>query len=519
MSLPGPHDAWLAQRAEQSPRAEALRAAEVALDYEQLWRGASAIAHALAARGVASGAPIAVLASGSLEIALLLHAAQALGAVLVPLNARLGLPELRRQIALSGARAIVSDAAESERADALAYQAGIGSLRIAAGAGEPARLSRVIDGPLAARASDAVQAAGEERALLWLFTSGTSGTPRAAELSQRALRASARGHTLLVGLAPGERWLACLPMFHIGGLSILVRCTHAGASAELHDRFDPGEVATALASGRISHVSLVPTMLARLLDAWGELPPPPALRCVLLGGAAAPPRLLERAVALGFPVAPTYGLTEAASQVATRLPSERRAPLPGRLRALPGTALRIVDDRGMPVPHGADGEICVRGPTLMTRWVDAPDATRRTLRSGWLHTGDSGRLDAEGGLTVLDRRTDLIVSGGENVYPAEIEAALCEHPAVLEAGVVGRTNEEFGARPVAWVALRAGAQASESALRAHCAARLARFKLPVAYRFSEALPRNAAGKLLRRELREREQHLPLEAGPSLVAHP
>jgi long-chain acyl-CoA synthetase len=180
------------------------------------------------------------------------------------------------------------------------------------------------------------------------------------------------------------------------------------------------------------------------------------------------------------------------------------------MRALPGTGLRIVDDRGEPVPHGGEGEICVSGPTLMTRYVGAPGETRRVLRGGWLHTGDFGRLDAEGGLTVLDRRTDLIVTGGENVYPAQIEAALCEHPAVLEAGVVGRADEAFGARPVAWVALRPGAGASESALRAHCAARLARFQQPIAFRFAQALPRNAAGKLLRLELRERERHLPVD---------
>jgi acyl-CoA synthetase (AMP-forming)/AMP-acid ligase II len=146
----------------------------------------------------------------------------------------------------------------------------------------------------------------------------------------------------------------------------------------------------------------------------------------------------------------------------------------------------------------------------MTRYVGAPDQTRRALRGGWLHTGDFGRLDAEGGLAVLDRRTDLIVSGGENIYPAEIESVLCEHPAVLEAGVVGRADQAFGERPVAWIALRAGAQPAESALRAHCAARLARFKLPVAFRFSPELPHNATGKLLRRELRERELRLPFD---------
>jgi o-succinylbenzoate---CoA ligase len=441
----------------------------------------SEVASALARSGIRPREPLAALVASARAYALLLHAAQSSGWVLLPLNARLTHGELAQQLAASGVRAIVSDAAEAQRADALAAEAGIAGLRIAA----DASVERVI----AAREQSS-PSLGESGALLWLFTSGTSGAPKIAELSLRALRASALGHIELIGLAPGERWLACLPMFHIGALSILVRCALAGASAELHDRFEADAVAAALASGRIAHVSLVPTMLVRVLDAWGERPAPPALRCVLLGGAAAPEALLERAAALGFPIAPTYGLTEAGSQVATQPPGERG------MRALPGTSLRI--------DGGPEGGICVRGPTLMTRYVGAPDETRRALRDGWLRTGDFGRLDEDGVLAVLDRRSDLIVSGGENVYPAEIESALCEHPSVQEAGVVARADTAFGARPVAWVALRPGARVSEASLREHCAARLARFKLPVAFRFSDALPRTASGKLLRRELRERE---------------
>ncbi len=494
---------WLAERAARSGAAEALRIGDAPVPYAELAARARALEAALRAHGVASGEAIALLAAGAREVALLFHAAQSLGCAVLALNARLTAPELSRQLAASGVRALVADAAEAERAEALAAGCGIAAFRVDAGHGADAPTFAQRAGARLAARGDAPCALGEEHALLWLFTSGTSGEAKAAELSQRALRASARGHERSIGLAPGERWLACMPMFHIGGLSILVRCTLAGASAVLHDRFDEGAVAAELASGRVALVSLVPTMLARVLDAWGERPPPPALRCVLLGGAAASAPLLARAAALGFPIAPTYGLTEAASQVATRAPAEKREPLGARMRALPGTELRIVGEDGAPVPTGDEGEICVRGPTLMTRYVGNADATARALRAGWLHTGDVGRLDDEGGLAVLDRRTDLIVSGGENVYPAEIENALHEHAGVLEAGVVARPDARFGARPVAFVVPRPGAALDEAALRAHCAARLARFKLPDAFVLTGALPRNAAGKLLRRELRER----------------
>ncbi|MBM4382871.1 MAG: o-succinylbenzoate--CoA ligase [Deltaproteobacteria bacterium] len=494
---------WLAERAARSSAAEALVIGDVCIDYGELGRRARALQAALHVQGVAPGEAIALLAAGALEVALLLHAAQSLGCTLLALNARLTEPELARQLAASGVRAIVAEPSSVERASALAAGCGIAAFRVDAQSPslEPT-LTHVSGQRLSARHADTL-ARGEERALLWLFTSGTSGEAKAAELSQRALRASARGHERSIGLATGERWLACMPMFHIGGLSILVRCTLAGASAVLHDRFDEGAVVAELTSGHIALVSLVPTMLARVLDAWGERPPPPRLRCVLLGGAAAPAPLLARAAALGFPIAPTYGLTEAASQVATRAPAEKREPLGGRLRALPGTELRIMNEDGALAPPGSEGEICVRGETLMTRYVGNEVATSRALRDGWLRTGDVGRLDDEGGLEVLDRRTDLIVSGGENVYPAEIENALHEHADVLEAGVVARADERFGARPVAFVVPRPSARIDEVALRAHCAARLARFKTPDAFVFTDALPRNAAGKLLRRELRDR----------------
>jgi O-succinylbenzoic acid--CoA ligase len=245
-------------------------------------------------------------------------------------------------------------------------------------------------------------------------------------------------------------------------------------------------------------------MLQRLLDVRGERPAPAGLKRMLIGGGPAPRALLERAHALGYPLAPTYGLTEAASQVATRLPGDSAPPFDDRLRPLPGTELRVVDESGRGLAAGEVGEICVRGPTVMRGYLGQPEASAQALRQGWLHTGDVGILDGAGGLKVLDRRDDLIVSGGENIYPGELESVIASHPAVSEVAVVAEPDAEFGAHPVAcWVAAAAdsGEPGEEPDLEAYCRRRLAAYKVPRRFVRMESLPRNAAGKILRRQLR------------------
>ncbi len=237
----------------------------------------------------------------------------------------------------------------------------------------------------------------------------------------------------------------------------------------MHERFDTTAVLAALSDPdeAITLVSLVPTMLARLLDAG--LREPPALRWALLGGGPIPPALLERAADAGVPVAPTYGMTEACSQIATNG------------WPLPGVELRVADD----------GEVLVRGPNLSAAALG---------RDGWLHTGDLGRLSRAGRLSIVGRKSDTIVTGGENVAPAEVEAILLGHPAVVDAGVFARPDGEWGEAVVAAVVLRPGSRAQAGELRAFCAARLASFKVPKAFGFVDGLPRTESGKLLRREL-------------------
>src|SRR5579884_2379706 len=293
-----------------------------------------------------------------------------------------------------------------------------------------------------------------------MHTSGTTSAPKPVALTFANWQANALGSAVALGLDPHERWLCVMPLAHVGGLSILIRSAVYATTVVLHDRFDVGAVGEELMSAerRITLVSLVPTMLARLLD--GGLANPPTLRWALLGGGPIAPALLERAASAGVPVAPTYGMTEACSQIAT-------FGLP-----LPGVSVRL----------DPAGEILVRGAVV------APGAL---ADDGWLHTGDLGAFDDRGRLVIVGRRADTIVSGGENVAPAE----------VADAAVFGVADPEWGEAVVASVVLASDGRAvGAEELRAFCRGRLAGFKVPKEIRFVETLPRTASGKLLRREL-------------------
>jgi len=492
---------WLARRAARTPDREALRFAGRSFSYAELAREARRVAAALRRAGVSDSDVVAVAVAPEPAALALLHAVAACRALLLPLNLRLTPSELAFQLRDSGARWLVVAGGSAAEATARA------ALRDAPGAAvldlrELTRSEPVSD------AIDGGEKFDPERPFALLYTSGTSGRPKGAVLSYASFAASALGSAALVGVRPRDLWLACLPIFHVGGLSIATRSVLAGTSVLLHTRFDPEALSRDLDTQPVTLVSLVPTMLARLLEVRGHRPAPPGLRAVLLGGGPAAPELLARARRAGWPVAPTYGLTEAASQVATRPPGDDAPPLAGRLRPLEGTRVRVVDDGGRPVPTGEVGEILVSGPTVMLGYWKRPAETAATLRGGWLHTGDLGRLDAEGLLEVVDRRADLIVSGGENVYPAEVEAVLAGHADVADVAVVGVPDADYGARPVAsWVARPDGPLArlseaeAEAALRAFCRERLAGYKVPVRFQRVDVLPRNATGKLLRRALR------------------
>ena len=281
----------------------------------------------------------------------------------------------------------------------------------------------------------------------------------------------------------------------------MIRSAVCGIPVVLHPGFDAGAVNHAIDSDGVTLVPVVAVMLQRLIEERGGRPVPATFRAALLGGGPIPEPLMEACAGLGLPVAPTYGLTEAASQVATLPPVEAMHTSGSVGRPLWGTRIRIVRD-GVEVEAGDAGEIEVRGPTVMAGYYRDEAATAAAFNGDWLRTGDAGRLDASGALYVVDRRDDLIISGGENVYPAEVEAVLLAHPAVLEAAVVGLPDPEWGRRPVGAVVLRPQATVTPQDLLGHCALSLARFKQPRSIRIVEALPRTAAGKVQRHRVRD-----------------
>jgi O-succinylbenzoic acid--CoA ligase len=413
-------ESWLARAARERPDTAAVND----LTYGALYERARA-----AAAGLPRGARVGLALPPGEAYVVALHACLLAGALAVPVDLRL------------------TDA-ERPEVDVLVEGAAL-PVRCAGAASDPRD-----EHDLAAPA-------------ILVHTSGTTSRPKPIRLTYGNWLWSALGSAVALGVDPAERWLCTLPLSHVGGLSILLRSAIYGTTAIVHERFETDRVLHALQQpDGPTVVSLVPTTLARLLDAGLERPP--ALRWALLGGAPLPPALLARAADAGVPVAPTYGLTEACSQVAT-------AGVP-----LFCTRVELEDD----------GEIVVSGPTV------SPDAGAR------LPTGDLGAFDDEGRLSIVGRKADTIVTGGENVAPAEVEAVLEAHPDVLEAGVLARPDDAWGEAVVALVRLRPGSAATPFDLLDHARARLARFKVPKDLRLvADPLPRTASGKLIRRSLR------------------
>ena len=300
-------------------------------------------------------------------------------------------------------------------------------------------------------------------------TSGTTGASKAVELTYANHLASARASAAAFGVEAGDRWLCPLPLHHVGGLNVLIRSAINRTTVVLHRGFDADRVRATFEAGEVTLASLVPTMLVRLREAG--LRRAPGLRAIALGGGPVPAGLLDWAGQTGIPVVPVYGMTESCSQIVAGVPG----------RPLDGVKLRIA----------ADGEILVRGP-MVARGALADD--------GWLHTGDLGSLDDQGRLRVLGRLKELIVTGGENVAPLEVEQALLAHPAVADAGVAGLADPDWGEAVTAFVVLREPVGADE--LRAWCRARLDAFKVPKAIHAVDRLPRNSGGKLMRDRLPE-----------------
>ncbi len=482
---------WLAHQARARPQGIALiHGDQQQWTYAELNELVAGLASRLAAAGVEAGQHVAMLMPNRVETISLIHALARLGAVLVPLNTRLTPAELRWQMAQADCHYLICSEENTDKVTAIGPSDWrvlfVEEFRFQSGLLEVQDPARWRSRPLDLVATQAI-----------VYTSGTTGQPKGAMLTFANHLWSATASAFRLGTNPADRWLLCLPLYHVGGLAIVLRCCLYGTTVVLQERFDPAAVNRALDTQAISLVSLVPTMLQWLLEERQNQPLPPTLRCILLGGMAASSSLLEQCHSLALPVATTYGLTEAASQVATTSPAETQGK-PGSVgKPLMFTEVRIVDEDGRECSPGKIGQIVVAGPTVMRGYYNQPETTAQALRNGELHSGDLGYLNQDGDLWVVQRRADLIVSGGENVYPAEVEQVLLTHPAVQAACVVGVEDVEWGQRVAAAVVIREGISLTADELMTFCRARLAGYKQPRLLRFVDALPQTGSGKVQR----------------------
>ena len=506
--------------AADAPDRVALITDEETLTYAELAERVRLLEDRLAlVRKPAGGAnrPVPLVARRSIETFVLLHALIATGTPALLLHPRLTEPERARLLEAAGLRP--ADLLDPSAPDAPASQSPARDPALSALTVGPSESSPRERGPTVAadraaftrsrvRADDASSPAGDGRALAIVHTSGTSGHPRGVVLSHRAFLASAEASAANLGWRDGDRWLLPLPLAHVGGLSILTRCLIARRTVVMAGGTDPRELMRAVRRHRVTLLSLVPTLLRRILDLESDDDSPPDhLRAVLLGGAPASPQLLGEAVDRGWPVLTTYGLTEACSQVTTQRYRTHNRGEAGSGPALPGIDLRI----------GDNDQILVRGPTLFSGYLP-PEPESPFTPDGWFPTGDFGRLDEEGHLHVLGRRTDRIITGGENVDPLEVEAALEALPSIREACVFGVPDEQWGEVVCAAVVGREAGTGDEAgsgdkdggygrvsreveSLRS----RMAPFKLPRRLALLDSLPTNATGKVDRRETARRAE--------------
>jgi fatty-acyl-CoA synthase len=452
--------------------------------------------------GVSRGDRVAILSLNRPDYLVLLYACARLGAMLVPLNWRLAVAEQMFILSDAAAKVLVLEQAFAEILPALAKD--LPGARVAGLDFTPSQ-GCSFDAALARATGDSHNPHVDlYYPLLIVYTSGTTGRPKGAALRQEALLWNGVMSRHMHDLNSGDHVLTVLPFFHVGGLNIQTTpALHHGATVTIHSRFTPDAALAAFARDRPTLTVRVPAIIQAVTDhpAWATTDLS-SLKAISTGSQIVPPHLIERFVARGVPVLQVYGSTETCPiAIYTRLGGDlSRIGSTG----LPGLCCEaaIVDDAGAELPPDTPGEIAVRGPNVFFEYWGNDEATREVLHDGWFRTGDIGRRDADGYFFVHDRKKNMIISGGENIYPAEVERVLLQHPDVTECGVIGRPDPRWDEVPVAYVIPRAGCRIDAEALQAHVSAQLARFKVPREIVFVDDLPRTALGKVQHFRLRQ-----------------
>ncbi|MDE2911725.1 MAG: AMP-binding protein [Paracoccaceae bacterium] len=476
-------DHWIVNAAARTPEKPALISDSGALTYREFASRIDRRSRELAGAGTVAGDRVAWYGLNNPEVFVLLFACARLGGIFVPLNWRLADAEIAAVVADCEPRILVHDGHFRDEARALSDVAVISA-----------------DDPMPATRPCPPHAAGEDAPILIVYTSGSTGSPKGTVLTQKALACNAAMSIEAHDLRAGSRVLNVLPTFHVGGLNILpVPAFRIGATVLLHERFDSTAACRAL--GNVTHAITVPTVLQGIINdgGWNHVDLS-GLRTISIGSTDVPLPLVQTVQSRGVPVTQIYGATETGPFAIYQRVDEAVATTGSIGRAGSQCAVRLVRD-GLDVSDGKPGEIWVRGDNVMTKYWRNPGLTADALRGGWFRTGDIARRDGRGLYWFVDRIKHVIISGGENIYPAEIERILRDIPGVSEVAVVGVPDPKWGESPVAVVAAECGMTAD--AVLAPLAGRIARYKHPKSVVFVDALPRNAMGKVIVDRVRER----------------
>ncbi|OAH62572.1 o-succinylbenzoate--CoA ligase [Domibacillus aminovorans] len=471
---------WLKQRVFLTPDRRALVFENKTWTFAEMYNETLKKASVLSLSGIKKGDFCGVLAANRPDMIFTIQALQQIGAVAVMLNSRLTAKEIEWQLRDANASHLLFDSLHEKKASAIS---GIPSISISSNSTDEQFTPRDLF------------SMGEICSIM--YTSGTTGRPKGVIQTYGNHYASVTASALNLGLHVDDSWLCTVPLFHISGYSILMKSVLYGMEVRLVEKFDASVINESLQNGEATIISVVSAMLSNMINRLSGTYSP-RFRCMLLGGGPAPVSILEQCKQKNIPVFQTYGMTETSSQIVTLAPEYTMEKLGSVGKPLFPCAVKIDGEN--------EGEILVSGPNVTTGYLNRQEANESSFQDGWFRTGDIGRLDADGFLYVLDRRSDLIISGGENIYPAEIESVLTSHHAIREAGVAGVADEKWGSVPAAFYVANHPVTSEE--LAAFCIEKMARYKVPAYFIETAELPRNASNKLMRRELaaRWRDDH-------------
>ena len=492
---------FLTRRSRLTPDREGLVCEGVRRTYKDLNDRANRLAHAMKALGIGHGDRVSILAFNEPEYYDMYFGLGKIGATLVPVNYRLAGPEIQYILSDCESKVLVFGPEYAEVVDSIRND--IPAKELIAISADPPEWARSYE-TLIADASDGEpqMAGGDDDTLTILYTSGTTGRPKGAELTHAYYHWNSVNLSCTLGLDIGNTTLIALPLFHIGALAGPPWIVHSGGKAVLLRTLDPQRFLELIEEEKVSGFGSVPQLLDFLkLVPDFEKYDWSSIRTILVYAAPVPVTLIKEYEASGIKVRQLYGLTEC--NTGTVLDSENAIEKAGSCgRPFFHTEVRVVDDSGRDLPAGEKGEVLLRAPNMMNGYLNRPEETAAAIIDGWLHTGDIGKMDADGFLYILDRKKDMIISGGENIYPAEIEDALLNNPKVADVGVIGYAHEKWGEAVKAIVVVKEGQTLTEEELIEWCQGKIGKFKIPKSVVVTDAIPRTPTGKILKTDLRK-----------------